>query len=44
MILVYLRKSKILSQNFEMKDIDEAAYIIDIEIHKDISLKLFGLS
>ena len=33
-----------LSQNFEMKDMDETSYIIDIEIHKDRSHSTLGLS
>ena len=33
-----------LSQNFEMKDMGEAFYIIGIEIHKDISRSTLGLS
>jgi hypothetical protein len=33
-----------LSQNFEMKDLSEASYVLGIEIHRDKSQKMLGLS
>ena len=33
-----------LSQNFEMKDLGEASYVIDIKIHRDKSQRVLGLS
>ena len=33
-----------LSQNFSMKDLGEAAYILGIKIYRDISKRLLGLS
>jgi hypothetical protein len=33
-----------LSQNFEMKDLGEASYVLGIEIHRDRSQKMLGLS
>ena len=33
-----------LSQNFEMKDLGEASYVIGIEIHRDRSQRVLGLS
>ena len=35
---------KYLSQNFEMKDMGEATYVIGIEIFRDRSQGLLGLS
>ena len=35
---------KFLSQNFEMKDLGEASYVIGIEIHRDRSQRVLGLS
>ena len=40
-----LKETKLfLSQNFEMKDMGEASYVISIEIHRDKSWKILGLS
>ena len=40
-----LRETKdFLSQNFEMKDMGEASYVIGIEIFRDRSRRLLGLS
>ena len=40
-----IRETKqFLSQNFDMKDIGEASYVIGIEIHRDRSRKILGLS
>lgn len=33
-----------LSQNFEMKDMGEASYVIGIEIHKDRNQRVLSLS
>jgi hypothetical protein len=33
-----------LRKSFSMKDLGEAAYILDIKIHRDISKRLIGLS
>ena len=33
-----------LTQNFEMKDMGEASYVIGIEIHRDRSKRTLGLS
>jgi hypothetical protein len=33
-----------LSQNFEMKDLGEASYVIDIEIHRDRKQRILKLS
>ena len=33
-----------LSKNFDMKDMGEASYVIDIKIHRDRSRSIFGLS
>ena len=33
-----------LSQNFSMKDLGEATYILGIKIYRDISRRLLGLS
>ncbi|KAJ4976296.1 hypothetical protein NE237_001402 [Protea cynaroides] len=33
-----------LTQNFDMKDMGEASYVLGIEIHRDMSLKTLGLS
>ena len=33
-----------LSSNFEMKDIDEASYVLGVKIFRDHSRKFFGLS
>ena len=33
-----------LSQNFEMKDLGEVSYVIGIDIHRDRSQKVLGLS
>ena len=33
-----------LSQNFDMKDMGEASYVIGIEIHKDRTLRTLSLS
>ena len=35
---------KFLSKNFEMKDMDEATYVIGIEIFRDRSHGILGLS
>jgi hypothetical protein len=35
---------QLLSQSFEMKDLDEASYVIDIEIHRDRQHKILRLS
>ena len=35
---------KFLTQNFEMKDMGEASYVIGIEIHRDRTRKILGLS
>jgi hypothetical protein len=35
---------RFLSMNFEMKDMDEASYVIGIEIFRDRSRRLLGLS
>lgn len=37
MIQAYHMRQRFLSQTFEIKDIGEASYVIDIEIHKDKS-------
>ena len=40
-----IRETKrFLSQNFDMKDIGEASYVLGIEIHRDRSKKILGLS
>ena len=40
-----IRETKqFLSQNFDMKDIGEASYVIGIEIYRDRSRKILGLS
>ena len=45
MILVYYTQPrKFLSDNFEMKDMGEATYVIGIEIFRDSSCGLLGLS
>ena len=33
-----------LSKNFDMKDMGEASYVIDIKIHRDRSHSILGLS
>jgi hypothetical protein len=33
-----------LSQNFEMKDLGEASYVIDIKIHRDRKQRILKLS
>ena len=43
MIWVYCTK-QFLSQIFEMKDFGEASYVLGIEIHRDRSQKMLGLS
>ena len=35
---------KFLSQNFEMKDMGEASYVMGIEIHRDRKQRTLGLS
>ena len=35
---------QILSKNFEMKDMDEASYVIGIKIHRERSRGILGLS
>ena len=40
-----LRKTKdFLSKNFEMKDLGEATYVVGIEIYRDRSQRILGLS
>jgi len=40
-----IRETKeFLSKNFDMKDLGEASYVIGIEIHRDRSRKILGLS
>ena len=41
--LLYETK-QFLSQKFEMKDLGEALYVIGIEIHRDRSQRVLGLS
>jgi hypothetical protein len=41
---ILLETKKFLSKNFEMKDIDEATYVIEIEIFRDRSRGILGLS
>ena len=35
---------KFLSSNFDMKDLGEASYVLDIEIHRDRKNRVLGLS
>lgn len=35
---------KLKAKKFDMKDIDDAFYIVDIEIHRDKHLSILGLS
>ena len=39
-----LETKQFLSKNFDMKDLGEASYVIGIEIHRDRSCGLLGLS
>ena len=38
------KTKKFLSKNFEMKDMDEATYVIGIEVFRDRSRGILGLS
>ena len=39
-----LETKKFLSSNFEMKDLDEASFVLGIEIHRDRRKGVLGLS
>ena len=39
-----LEMKKFLSSNFDMKDLDEASFVLGIEIHRDRRKKVLGLS
>ena len=39
-----LLETKFLSSNFDMKDLDEASFVLGIEIHRDRRKRVLGLS
>jgi hypothetical protein len=39
-----LKTKKFLSSNFDMKDLDEASFVLGIEIHRDRRKGVLGLS
>ena len=39
-----LEMKKFLSSNFDMKDLDEASFVLGIEIHRDREKGVLGLS
>jgi hypothetical protein len=41
---VYYWRQKFLSSKFDMKDLDEASFVLGIEIHRDRSKGVLGLS
>ena len=41
---VYCWRQKFLSSKFDMKDLGEASFVLGIEIHRDISKGVLGLS
>ena len=41
---IIFETKQFLSKNFDMKDLGEAFYVIEIEIHRDRSCGLLGLS
>ena len=43
-VSLLLETKKYLSSNFDMKDLDEASYVLGIEIHRDRKNGVLGLS
>ena len=43
-ISMLVETKNFLKGNFEMKDLDEASFVLGIEIHRDRSRRIFGLS
>lgn len=43
-IRIQVETKRFLKENFEMKDLGEEAFVLWIEIHRDPSLGILGLS
>jgi hypothetical protein len=43
-VSLLLEPKRFLSSNFDMKDLDEASFILGIEIHQDRRKRILGLS
>jgi hypothetical protein len=43
-VTLLLETKKILSSNFDMKDLGEASFVLGIEIHRDRRMRVLGLS
>ena len=43
-VSLLLETKKFLSSNFDMKDLGEASYVLDIDFHRDIPNGVLGLS